>query len=374
MAVVALVSLLREVHVAPIQALYGAVEWWLAPWSKVPPLGLAFLPFFAICWVGMIVVHECGHLVGARIVGWKPLSIQAAGVLLDRTHERWRFTFSAKAIPLGLVNVAPESAIAFSRKLRMFALAGPTANVIVAIALRAVCVSTQGYVREALIECASLSLLMGGINILPVRMNQVETDGYVALRGSRNPGWVQARIAAALVRNALCNGTPIERCNDRWFSKTRPTGKPYLQQLAPTLQHYVRFEYKEQHADAAQMLERALTLASRGGPKTRAMLLLLAAMFQAEVRRDLDRANTWKAMIPERWLEPYQKTLLEASFAFCTGERDRFLALRQKSLEEYKEQPDTPLRAATIARWEEYTQRMLKRLEPSHAESAAASS
>ncbi len=159
-----------------------------------------------------ILIHETGHAIAAKRVGWPILEFRVMPVSLLRQEGRWKVRLSYKDFPPGLVRAELLNCSQFHFKLRLFALGGPAANLITAT-LALVCKNAIPTQSPYLIIFILLSFFQGLVNLLPVHNRSFEFDGYSAFRLTRKPDLLAARIATFKMRRHLDSGRPVSTMN-----------------------------------------------------------------------------------------------------------------------------------------------------------------
>ncbi|MEV4820508.1 hypothetical protein [Micromonospora sp. NPDC049274] len=145
-----------------------------SPAGAVVAVGITCLSF----WVHL-VLHECGHLVAAKLLRLEVVAVRIAPFTGWRNHVSIRPTPSATALPLRMV---------------LFYLSGPVVNLCTATALGAAMASTSTAVTDvALLGAALLAALLGVANLVP----SPHTDGRNLLGWLVTPTATVAALRAA---------------------------------------------------------------------------------------------------------------------------------------------------------------------------------
>lgn len=134
-----------------------------------------------------VVLHECGHLVAAKLLRLPVIAVRVAPFTGWRNEVAVRPAPSATALPLRMV---------------LFYLAGPTANLSAAAALAAAGASTgPPSTRLALLGAALVAALLGLVNLIPG--TSPRSDGRNLLRWLSAPTATRAGLRAAYYQEEI---------------------------------------------------------------------------------------------------------------------------------------------------------------------------
>lgn len=279
-----------------------------------------------------IVLHELGHAVLGRATG---------GVLLRfvvgpwrcarfRSGFRWTRVRSLKGIG-GFVQTLLPADERFRRSMSLMLIGGPLANLLTA----ALCATTFALGIAWQIQMFALilmliSLLIGVVNLIPLRVGGFMTDGLQLLRlwtraDARAHGQRLARIARASVDGIR----PRELAADD-LAAFDPDSAVGFDRFIALLLHSAVLGDRGDHAAARQLLERALKDWEQWPDGFRQLLALAAANFSAEVDADAAAATAWLAKVEGGLVEDFQVAWVEALIAGLEGrDGDRASALQR---------------------------------------------
>ncbi|MFG3302993.1 hypothetical protein [Micromonospora chersina] len=134
-----------------------------------------------------VVLHECGHLVAAKLLRLPVIAVRIAPFAGWRNEVAVRPAPSATALPLRMV---------------LFYLAGPTANLSAATGLAAAGASTSTpSTRLALLGAALVAALLGLVNLIPG--TSPRSDGRNLLRWLSAPAAIRAGLRAAYYQEEI---------------------------------------------------------------------------------------------------------------------------------------------------------------------------
>jgi hypothetical protein len=239
------------------------------------------------------VVHEAGHALAAILIGWPILEFRVVPFSMQKQTGKWKLHFNWRVSPPGLVMAHP-AAIRFHSKVRIYALAGPVANLATGILLGAVQIGAEGSILTVVpILFAGWSVFIGILNLLPIRIQGLELDGYVALVVSRKPKPLAARVASMRMREHIHGDKPLDSMNQRWVALAEGTGPATLQSKGGMWFAYSYWLEREEFERAALVLEKLLGQSQNVDQKFRALLFTEGAVISA-LRGKRSSANLWK--------------------------------------------------------------------------------
>ena len=171
---------------ARISAVFGTVFTLLilaAIFEEYSPRKLSIV-FIIVFWVPMLVVHELGHALAAKLLGWRVREI-----VIGFGRDLWQFRVGNTVVKLKLVPVegyvlpAPREATSVRVKSLLIYAAGPGIELailgalIIALGWDTVFNDTDDIGRIALHSLAIVILYGAGFNLLPFRTDGAVSDG-----------------------------------------------------------------------------------------------------------------------------------------------------------------------------------------------------
>ncbi|MGX1617673.1 hypothetical protein ACWIF8_27645 [Micromonospora chalcea] len=191
-----------------------------------------------------LVLHECGHLVVAKLLGLPVIAVRIA------PFNGWRNEVSVRPSP---------SMTALPLRMVLFYLGGPLTNLCAAAALVVASASTgTALTRSALLGAAFVGALLGVANLVPGRSTR--SDGHNLLRWLRAPaaardglraGYYQEEVVRALRAVARAGGD-VHRVG----IQARPGSDPLLALAA------YQQRLSTAHMQPAELVEEAERLAA----------------------------------------------------------------------------------------------------------------
>ncbi len=177
--------------------------------------------FFVLFWIPMLVVHELGHALAAKAMGWR---VREVVIGFGRTLWQWDIgetRIKVKLAPVeGYVLPAPAEASAVRLKSALVYAAGPGAEIAVLLLLLAVFGHDTVFNDSdqagliALKTLAFVILVGAGFNLLPFRTDGAVSDGLGILSSPfMTKDVIDMRLVAIELREAqslLDAGQPAE--------------------------------------------------------------------------------------------------------------------------------------------------------------------
>jgi membrane-associated protease RseP (regulator of RpoE activity) len=229
-------------------------------------------------------VHELGHALAARAVGFEVAGVRVGPVLAHATPRGWRVRLVVEiAVGGELLSVPGEPDRLRARHAAMIA-AGPAAHLLAALAVLAAAASTGALLLW--ITAATLGL-SGLVNLVPgrPRLGGRWTDGQWLLVWLVRPERATQRVALGVLQRAAAAARPRD-WDERWarLAASGPRQPADAAQVAGCLLAYAHALDRGETDRAAALLTRAFAarhLLPAGG---QAALALQAAFFTARFR------------------------------------------------------------------------------------------
>lgn len=239
-------------------------NWWIVDFSRIsqaadatfrrgPFLGIAFIWLASFL---VILVHEAGHALVVTVAGWKIVEFRAAPFSLRKEDSKWKVHFGWNFWPPGLV-LPDSTSVRFHSKLRLIALAGPFANLATGVlATKVSSVRGESILSTLLIIFGTWSIATGLLNLLPIRIRNLELDGYIALVVCGERRRLSARLAAVKMRQYVLSNKPLELMNQRWVALAEGIEKASLQNIGGMWLAYSYWVERKKFDNAAPILEK----------------------------------------------------------------------------------------------------------------------
>jgi len=165
--------------------------------------------FILLFWVPLLVLHEAGHAIVARLLGW-----QVREIVIGFGRELWRWKIGdtrvvVKLAPVeGYVLPAPHSAQRMRLKSMLIYAAGPGAELLLLAGMLFVLgtdyvFGTSGDVTQIAAKSLAIAILLGaGFNLLPFSTGGGVSDGLGILSSPfMSDATIQMRLIAVELRD-----------------------------------------------------------------------------------------------------------------------------------------------------------------------------
>jgi Zn-dependent protease len=316
-------------------------------WSFYPYLQRSYLlQFFLLLlliYYGTLVIHECGHVLCARLVGYRFLLMIAGPVKIERTRRGIRVGLH-KSIKFyqGLASALPLDAYHLRSKEIFIYAGGPLANLLQAIILAACSFWPDFPVFSPLPLIlrlvAGFALLAALVNLIPIRTSDgFLTDGagmLILLKGGRP---VERWCATLKLEMALAQGLlPREWHDDLLQSAlSLPDGTP--EDVTGCSYAYYKALDTNNIAEARLLLERMLVARMDVSASLRRWLALEAAYFEARYHHNAKSARAWFKRTKSITSDLCPKLRAEAAVLLAEGKKEKARQCIQKGLTKTKD-------------------------------------
>jgi hypothetical protein len=318
-----------------------------------------------------IVIHELGHFVAGRIVGFRLQSLQFGPILIAFEFGNLRVRIQPRMASAGLTAMHISSFSRLHYKLMCFISAGPARDLlcaVVVIVLMRAGVILDLHVSGAFRLFAGTSLFCFVTSILPYRGRCNFSDGF-RLRMLLWPTFATRRWYAIMgIGMHQRTGYRPRDWNSRWLRVASSNWDNSRDALVGTWAAYVAASDRKDASEASVHLETCLGAVTTGGGLFRDILLVQAGIFQAWFRRDAHKASTWFARARRgKRLSPLLRArfevyrhFIEGNFALADREWEKGLAIIEKF-------QDAVLRERLHESWMEWQEEMNERRAVSNA-------
>lgn len=309
----------------------------VSAWFHLPFPGLGgFVLTILVAVQVAILLHEAGHLIGARLVGFRPRLLAAFLVRVAWVDGRARL--EAPRRPLrwsGIVIATPTGDHNLERRTAGFIGGGPAASLLLGALLGAAAIwLAPGISAYVLLYCADFSLIFGCLTLMPYRSGGTLSDGARLLRLWQG-GEAAQRDAALWAIGALVSGDDRPRAVpqgalDRLLAPQDQSGE---QAQAEALAAMCALD-REEVSDAVAHMQRAMALIEHVPLWMRPGYYLEAAYMTARHEADPVRASAYlEKSAGGVGIEPWQRARAGAAVALAAGDHTRALALAREGLQ-----------------------------------------
>lgn len=305
----------------------------VAPPGTSKPLVLAVVAFaLPLAMLLTVVLHELGHAALGRVSGGTLLRFVVGPWRCSRFRSgfRWTRVRSLRGIG-GFVQTLLRADVRFRRSMSLMLVGGPLANLLTAAACGLVLtVDAVWPAKVFAVILMLLSLLIGGINLVPLRAGGFMTDGLQLLRLWTRPDALLHSQRLARLARASVDGIRPREFDAGDLAAFDPDASSGYERFVALLLHSSAAYDRGEHAAARKMLDRALADWEQWPDGFRQLLALAAAGLSAEVDADAAAAKAWLVKVEGGLVEDYQVAWVEALIAGLEGRAgDRASALER---------------------------------------------
>jgi len=271
--------------------------------------------------LGAAVVHELGHLMAARIAGFRLVRMRWGLSEEDSCVADRRLHF-CEVLPVGGIVLAPRKVNRLKRSLVLLFAAGPLASMTFAIVMEA----SPGWeslaptIVYSVHLTALFSLQMGIASLLPDSTRSGNfSDGSRLLMLLRNDESGRRRLAILELQLALEQGIHPRDWDPLKLSEATAVSDGTRDHVTGCWLAYLAAAERQDITSATPFLEEALAAPAASSAWVRDRLFVEAAVFQAWFRDNPGKARSWVAMIHERKLDELQQLRLKSALLWSNG-------------------------------------------------------
>lgn len=277
-----------------------------------------------------ILAHEVGHLIGARLAGFRFHLLVAGPLRVERDDATGRIRAVLNrdlSLAGGIAGSLPTTTDALPRRLGVMVGGGPGASFllagIVAALLSGPADGAPPLLRSTLGIMMIISGGLGVVTLIPMRFSGFASDGARLLRLVRG-GPDAKREAAVLTLIALSTAGTAPR---DWPEETVRTATDVrdgsADECTANVLAYSRAVDRGDTAAARAALHRALELADQYPPAFVPGLMAESAFFEGFFSRDAGAARAYLAEVPEKSIgvTPFDRLRAEIAVALAEGDR-----------------------------------------------------
>jgi hypothetical protein len=281
------------------------------------------------CLFLVILVHELGHLIAGKIVGFQTLLFRVGFLVARRLDGRWRLRFEVSKIVVGgMVIMAPVSLGNLSSNLLLLIAGGPVASLLFGLtclcALQYAPSSTWAALGYGFDTCAVLSIGMVAVSAWPSKIGYLSSDGLLVLTLLRG-GSAAERLKATYARSS----SRVTDLRPRawpaaWIAEPVAEGKTALERFSLSMQAYTHALDSGRITDAGIFLEYPMKFTTKtSGPR---QLLLECAYFEGRHRNGAEQARKWFRLAAQSRTEvdSYMIFRCEAAVLLAEGREEEF--------------------------------------------------
>jgi hypothetical protein len=262
-----------------------------------------------------IAIHELAHALVGVAVGFRFNSLRIGRLQFDRPFRislyRGRGTGSG-----GWASLLPVRQDGLVWRAIVMLLAGPISN-LVSILLLILLPYSKGMFSANFIY---ISLLLGVMNMVPLRSRAVISDGGRILMLVQNRARGERWLAMLKLVDELRQGVPQENLSPEFLAKAVAIEDRSPDTFTAHALAYMAAFWQHKDDDAARALETCLRHSGLAAPSQRHAIITDAAVFQARRRRRIDLAEQWMADLPAKTEYPWMRPRCEAAILEARGD------------------------------------------------------
>jgi len=316
--------------------------WYFYPYLQRSNLLRIFL-LLLLVYYGTLVIHECGHVLCARLVRYRFLLMIAGPLKIERTRRGIRVGLH-KSIKFyqGLASAIPLDAHHLRNKEIVVYAGGPLANLLQAIVFAA-CSSWLSFpvfspIPLILRLTAGFALLASLANLIPLRTSDgFLTDGagmLLLLKGGRP---VERWCATLKLEMALAQGLLPREWNVDLLQSALSLPDGTLEDVTGCSYAYYKSLDMNDITGARLLLERMLVARMDVPASLRRWLSLEAAYFEARYHHNATAARAWFERTKGITSDRCSKLRAEAAVLLAEGKKEKACLCIQKGLAKAKD-------------------------------------
>lgn len=269
-----------------------------APMDVLPLVGGLLLVIFLV-----LAIHEIGHLLAGRLVGFRPLLLAVGPLWIERKVDRWRVTLNRTlALWGGVAASAPVDDRDLRRRTLIGVAGGPCASVLAGVAVLAplgwLSSPTLGGGGDPPLLPTVLgagSIVIGLVTLFPGRTSGLDTDGARILRLLRGGPAAEGEAALLALAARSMEGERPREWDPELLGRTLACPADSAMGLAAREMAYLHHLDLGRPQEAHRHLEAALERRGEVPTALRASLLGRAAHFHAVHLEDGARGRSFLA-------------------------------------------------------------------------------
>jgi len=227
----------------------------------------------------------------------------------------------------GWVNLIPVHASGLAARAMAMIAAGPASNLVCA-ALVLLLPFPKGPFWGMF---GAMSMVLGIVNLIPMRAQSVISDGGRLLMLLRRRGQGERWLALMKLGAEIHEGRMPESFSSDFLALAVAVRDDSPDTAVAHVLAYSSAYHRRADEDAALALETALSHSAHAMPALREALPCEAAIFQARRRKRADLAEAWLGLIPEKAQLPALRTRAEAAILEARGDAPGALAKLEDS-------------------------------------------
>lgn len=168
-----------------------------------------------------VVIHEAGHLVFGLLTGYRFSSFRIGSLMLIKTEGKFKFKKYSLAGTGGQCLMCPPDLVEGKLPYKLYNLGGPLMNLIFAIIFRILYLlfrDSAPFLAQSCLIAAIIGLFYAITNGIPMRLGEVDNDGYNAKSLGKDPEALKSFWMQMKVNDELMKGTALKDMPEEWFA------------------------------------------------------------------------------------------------------------------------------------------------------------
>ncbi len=334
---------------------------------RSPAADYMVLFYFAVI-MGVVVVHEVGHLLAGWMVGFRFSRISIGPLCLKIEHGRLKVEGRGRLTgAAGYAGMHVNSVRRLRRRLLIFTLGGPTANLLSFAAMIALLdYSAPGTPNNWMALPARLfaqiSLIIGLVNLVPFSVGALFSDGARIAMLFRSRARTRRWMSIAAIGDQNQKGVRPRQFRRTWLNAASSLHDGSVDDVAGNLLAYAAANDGKDEPIAALRLERCLELMHLLGPSTQNVISLEAAVFSSWFRKNPVIAQKWFEHVKKlKAITPLQRIRVDVALLCGRDEFELALPKWQEGLTLINKLPGAPTQKRLLEGWLEWQEQILQR-------------
>ena len=334
---------------------------------RSPAADYMVLFYFAVI-MGVVVVHEVGHLLAGWIVGFRFSRISIGPLCLKIEHGRLKVEGRGRLTgAAGYAGMHVNSVRRLRRRLLIFTLGGPTANLLsFAVMIALLDYSAPGAPNNWLALPARLfaqiSLIIGLVNLVPFSVGALFSDGARIAMLFRSRARTRRWMSIAAIGDQNQKGVRPRQFRRTWLNAASSLHDGSVDDVAGNLLAYAAANDGKDEPIAALRLERCLELMHLLGPSTQNVISLEAAVFSSWFRKNPVIAQKWFEHVKKlKAITPLQRIRVDVALLCGREEFELALPRWQEGLAFISKLPAAPTQKRLLEGWLEWQEQIRQR-------------
>jgi hypothetical protein len=298
----------------------------LAAVSTATHFWLGFVAIPAAALPAAWIIHELGHLVAARLAGFRLVRLALGETFTDNGRAEHKL-HTCEAVPAGCMIFEPRKMDRLEGRLFTLFFGGPLASLLSAVLLESWrhwpnhhLAAGPPLVTWSVRVFSASSLLIGIASLLPdVGRRGNFSDGSRLIMLLKNDARATRWTAMIRMQLALGHGEHPRGWDSGWVGQAAHANDGSRDAVTANWLAYLWAAERQDITSATRYLEEALAAPSAASARLRDRLFLEAAIFQAWFRENPEKARSWVEQIHVRKLTAVQQQRITIALLWADG-------------------------------------------------------